>query len=354
MSKARFLEVAFLNFSVFRIGGRGLELESQETSKLKTPMKLGIGIDLGGTNIKAMAFDLELGTELARTTAPTRDGETIGGEPAFAVGVRQVLGELEAKTGETPQAIGLSAPGLSDKAHTCIRFLPNRLEGLENLDWARFFGKPRVAVLNDAHAALMGEIWQGAARGVDEVFMLTLGTGVGGAIVSGGRLLTGQIGRAGHLGHLSLDPHGQPTICGTPGGLEVMVGDCTVKARTSGRFESTRQLVEAMQDGDAEAQGWWDDVLTNLAAGLTGLINVLDPEVIILGGGITKAGDALFGPLEDGLAKIEWRPNGHQVKIKPAELGEVAGCYGAVYFAQSFSDDGASPVSAGSKRILTD
>ncbi|MEM1296514.1 MAG: ROK family protein [Verrucomicrobiota bacterium] len=295
-------------------------------------MKLGIGIDLGGTNIKAMAFDLELGTEVARTTGPTRDGESIDGEPAFAVGVRQVLDELHEKAAETASVVGLSAPGLSDKAHTCIRFLPNRLDGLENLDWAAFLGLPRVAVLNDAHSALMGEIWQGAARGVDEVFLLTLGTGVGGAIVSGGRLMTGNIGRAGHLGHISLDPDGEPTICGTPGGLEVLVGDCTVGKRTNGRFDSTRVLVEAMLAGDAEAKTYWDETLKHLAVGIAGLINVLDPEMIILGGGISKAGDALFGPLEEKLAKIEWRPNHHKVKIKPAELGEGAGCYGAVHF----------------------
>lgn len=299
-------------------------------------MKLGLGIDLGGSNIKAMAFDLELGDEIARATAPTRDGEkSENGQPAFAVGVQQLLAQLEAETGSTATTIGLSAPGLADKTHTSIRFMPGRLEGLENLDWAQLLGRQRVAVLNDAHAALMGEIWRGAARGVDDVFMLTLGTGVGGAIVAGGRLITGHIGRAGHLGHISLDPDGPPDITNTPGSLEDKIGDCTILERTNGRFKSTQELVEAARSGDAEAAGWWSDVIKNLAAGLAGLIDVLDPEMIVLGGGISNAGRALFDPLEEKLAEFEWRPNNHRVKVRPAELGPWAGCYGSVHFANS-------------------
>lgn len=297
-------------------------------------MKLGIGIDLGGTNIKAMAFDLELGDEIARATTPTRDGGTENGIPAFAAGVQQLLNQLESETGETATAIGLSAPGLADKEHTCIRFMPGRLEGLENHLWRDQLGRERVVVLNDAHAALMGEVWQGAARGVDDVFMLTLGTGVGGAIVSGGRLLTGHIGRAGHLGHISLDPDGPLDITNTPGSLEDKIGDCTIEERTYGRFKSTRELVEEARAGDAAAEVWWAAVIKNLAVALTGLIDVLDPEVIVLGGGISKAGSALFEPLEAQLHRVEWRPNGHQVKIRTAELGEWAGCYGSVHFAR--------------------
>jgi glucokinase len=212
--------------------------------------------------------------------------------------------------------------------------MPGRLEGLENHVWQEQLGRDRVVVLNDAHAALMGEVWQGAARGVDDVFMLTLGTGVGGAIVSGGRLLTGHIGRAGHLGHISLDPDGELGITNTPGSLEDKIGDCTIEKRTYGRFSSTRDLVEEAIAGEDAPQVWWADVIKNLAVGLTGLIDVLDPEVIVLGGGISKAGSTLFDPLEAHLHRIEWRPNGHQVKIRTAELGEWAGCYGCAHFAQ--------------------
>ena len=297
-------------------------------------MKLGIGIDLGGTNIKAMALDLELGDEIARADAPTRDGEFIDGKPAFAVEAQQLLARLESKVGETATVVGLSAPGLADKAHTCIRFMPGRIAGIENLVWSEHFGREHVAVLNDAHAALMGEIWQGAARGVDDGFMLTLGTGVGGAIVAGGRLITGHIGRAGHLGHISLNPDGPLDIANTPGSMEDKIGNCTIQERTGGRFTTTHALVEAAQNGDSQAQQWWGDVIKSLAAGLAGLIDVLDPEMIVIGGGISKAGPMLFDPLAELLDRFEWRPNNHQVKIRPAKLGEWAGSYGSVYFAQ--------------------
>jgi len=301
-------------------------------------MKLGIGIDLGGTNIKGIAFDLESDKELARTSHPTRDGECIDNVPAWAAGVKQVLRDLEEQTGASADVVGLSAPGLADRKHICIRFMPGRLEGLEDFEWAPYLER-KTLVLNDAHAALMGEIWKGAATGVDDVFMLTLGTGVGGAIVSGGKLLTGHIGRAGHLGHISLDSAGGGDICGTPGSLEDKIGDCTIWHRTSGRFSSTQELVEAVKNQqDNDARIWWDRTMTDLAAGLASLINILDPEIILLGGGISKAGDVIFAPLEEKLASFEWRPNGQRVTIKCAELGEWAGCYGAVHFADRQSE----------------
>ncbi|NIP92572.1 MAG: ROK family protein, partial [Akkermansiaceae bacterium] len=98
---------------------------------------------------------------------------------------------------------------------------------LEGLEWPEALGR-RAAVLNDAHAALMGEIWQGAAAGVRDVILLTLGTGVGGAIVTDGRLLRGHTGKGGHLGHVSLDFLGKPDICGIPGALEDMIGNHNV------------------------------------------------------------------------------------------------------------------------------
>ncbi len=305
-------------------------------------MKLGIGIDLGGTNIKGAAFDLDLGEEIARATVPTRDGEFDDGVPAWAAGVREVLLQLEAKAGSESSVVGLSAPGLADRNHEAIRFMPGRLEGLEDFAWGTYLQRP-TTVLNDAHAALIGEIWKGAAKDVADVFLLTLGTGVGGAIVSGGQLITGHLGRAGHLGHISLDPNGQGDICGTPGSLEDRIGDCTIRHRTKGRFKSTEELVEAARSHDNDARIWWDATVTDLAAGIAGLINVLDPELILLGGGIAKAGAVLFEPLEEKLASFEWRPNDHRVKIRGVELGEWAGCYGAVHFADTQPSSPAKP-----------
>src|SRR6185369_6832421 len=111
------------------------------------------------------------------------------------------------------------------------------LDGLEGFDWSALLDRD-VPVLEDAKAALLGEVWQGAAAGCQNAIMLTLGTGVGGAIFSDGRLLMGQIGRAGNLGHISLNVDQAPDVAGMPGSLENAIGDCTVKQRSNNKFNS--------------------------------------------------------------------------------------------------------------------
>src|SRR5262249_7710832 len=156
-----------------------------------------------------------------------------------------------------------------------------------------------------------------------------LGTGVGGAALVDGHLLRGHIGRAGHFGHTSLDPAGAPDVARAPGSLENAIGDCTILARSGGRFSSTKKLVAASNAGDADAQRVWLKSVQALAAGIASLINVLDPEVVVIGGGIAGAKAALFRPLEEFLAGFEWRPGGHRARIVPAKLGDRAGAFGA-------------------------
>ncbi|MGH7947475.1 MAG: ROK family protein, partial [Opitutaceae bacterium] len=210
-----------------------------------------------------------------------------------------------------------------------IAHLPGKLYGVEGLEWAKALrGNRRVTVLNDAHAALPGEAWVGAARDRQDVVLITLGTGVGGAVMTEGRLLRGMMGRAGHLGHMSLDVAGPRSIVGMPGAVEVMVGDCTVRERTGGKFNSTADLIAAHLAGDASATGAWLRSVRALACAVASYINLFDPEIIVLGGGIAKAGEALFAPLRSELERIEWRPGGHAVPVVPATLGEWAGAVG--------------------------
>jgi glucokinase len=189
-------------------------------------------------------------------------------------------------------------------------------------------------VLNDAHAALLGEVWQGAAKGYRNVILLTLGTGVGGAVLVEGRLFKGHIGRAGHLGHVSVNADGLPDIVNTPGSLEQMIGNYNLAERSQGRFTSTRKLVEAHLAGDAEATSIWLRSIRYLAAALASFINSFDPEIVIIGGGIAQAGSALFDPLGRELDRFEWRPMGHHVPVIAAALGEKAGAIGAAYHAR--------------------
>lgn len=289
-----------------------------------------IGIDLGGTNIKAALVDTESARVLATLSRPTRDGELEGDVPHFALTVREIVAEFEAQAGAELR-VGLSAPGLANPNGRCIDWMPGRMHGLEGFEWPGFLGRD-CRVLNDAHAALLGEVWAGAVKDCQDAFMLTLGTGVGGAIYSGGRLLRGKIGRAGHLGHITLDVNAPCDVFGTPGSLETMIGNQTIGVRGRGRYATTHDLINAYAAGDIEATQIWLESVRQLAAGVASLINILDPDCVIIGGGIaTGAGERLFNPLADFLDDYEWRPGGHQARIVPALLGDSAGCLGSVF-----------------------
>src|SRR5258705_7213646 len=291
------------------------------------PETYALGIDLGGSSIKAIAVT-PVGAVLSRHNIEFDPAQNMEWAEIIRVLVHQVQRERDAPAA----GIGLSAPGLAAADGRSIACMPERLQGLEGLDWTEFLGgsKP-VPVLNDAHAALLGEVWVGAARGFQNVIMLTLGTGVGGAAMVDGRLLRGHIGRAGHLGHSSLDPDGPPDCAGTPGSLEVAIGNCTIQERSGGRFHTTHELIAAHLKSDAEASEIWLKSVKALAAGICSFINVLDPEAVIVGGGIARAGAALFGPLQRFLERMEWRPDGHRARILPAQLGELAGAFGAAH-----------------------
>ncbi|MGY8643342.1 MAG: ROK family protein [Verrucomicrobiales bacterium] len=292
-------------------------------------MKTGIGIDLGGTQIKGAVFNLDSGEIIEKKIVPSLDGETIDYDPAFLVQVRKLIAELG---GEKAHHIGVSAPGMANKEATAISYLPERLDGIEGLIWSDEIGRT-VSVINDAHAALKGEVWQGSAKECRDVIFLTLGTGVGGAVICDGKLLRGSIGRAGHLGHIPIDFRKDGDICGMPGSLEDFVGNHNISERSEGKFESTHLLVTALADGDPDAERVWEESMRALAAGIAGLINIFDPEAVIIGGGISAAWFEIEFRLKRFLEDFEWRPDGHQVPVRKAELGEWAGVYGAMAFA---------------------
>jgi glucokinase len=286
-----------------------------------------IGFDIGATNIKAVAVSPS-GQFLRSDYFESGDATA-----EWLARVKQHAVEIERSQGKA-RWIGIAAPGLAAKDGRSIAWMQGRLAGVEGLDWTKHLGREHlVPVLNDAHAALLGELWRGAAVGARDAVLLTLGTGVGGAIVCDGRLLRGHLGRAGHLGHLSLDPAGSPDIVGAPGSIEDAIGDHTVHRRTGGRFRSTEALVAAHRAGNADASRTWLASVKSLAAAIASIINAVDPEVVILGGGIARAGDALFDPLRRYLDDFEWRPGGEAVRVIPAALGEQAGAIGAAWHA---------------------
>jgi glucokinase len=294
------------------------------------------GIDIGGTMIKATACDPLSGEVMFRRAEPTRDGEYREGVPAWVWTARQFVLESKERIGCAAAVVGISCPGLAAADHRSIAIMPGRLQGLERLDWPDVFGREgEVSVVNDAQAALLGEVWQGAARGMRNVILVTLGTGVGGAILSDGWLLHGHNHRAGHIGHISLDPRGLPDITGIPGSLEDAIGEESLHARSGGRFATTPELLRAAENGDEAAAVTWQTSVRALGCALASLINVVDPEAIVIGGGIAACGRALMEPLQQVLDEVEWRPTGQAVRVLMAELGEWAGAIGAAWFAHA-------------------
>ena len=126
-----------------------------------------------------------------------------------------------------------------------------------------------------------------------------------------------------------------PDICGIPGALEDVIGNHNVGSRSGGKFASTRELVAALQEGDAVAVETWERSVKGLAVAIASYVNVLDPEIVLIGGGISQAWEEIEPRLSKWMDEFEWRPGGGQVEIRRAALGEWAGTYGAAYFAQT-------------------
>jgi glucokinase len=299
--------------------------------------EITIGVDLGGTRIKAVAIDRS-GNLLHQYYQPTNDGI----ESMWKEAVYTAVHEMKSKIKNAGSWIGISAPGLPNATNSAISYMPGRLQGLENFDWSAFL-HTKTFVLNDAISAMVAEARVGAAKNRKNVVMLTLGTGVGGAILIDGKPYQGSFNKAGHIGHMVIDSDGEPDIIGIPGSLEDAIGNCSIEKRTSGKFSSTQQLLEAFRKGDEFAAKIWLTSVKKLAIALASLTNILSPEMIILGGGITEAGSDLFEPLNEWMSRYEWRTGGNKTKIVKAQLGDLAGAVGAACFAK---ENGNQPTSS--------
>lgn len=285
-----------------------------------------IGLDLGGTRIKSVAVDSS-GTILHQSYRPTDDGNDQVWKQSVASSIEEIITAL----GQDP-IVGISAPGLPNAENSCISFMPGRLQGLEQFNWSDYLQRKTV-VINDAVAALMAEARFGACRTAKNAVMLTLGTGVGGAILIDGKPYQGEFNKAGHIGHMVIDDEGEQDVTGMPGSLEECIGNCTILKRSSGRFSSTQALLEAYRKNDSQAADIWLKSVRQLALGIASISNILSPECVVLGGGITEAGEDLFQPLERFLEIYEWRPGGARTQIRKADHGDLSGAIGAAAFA---------------------
>ena len=306
-----------------------------------------IGIDLGGTNLRVAAFRPD-GTMLEKIGAPTNI--SLGRDhlmEAIVSGVRTVA---DKHSGEKLLGIGIGVPGFILLEKGIITKSPN-LPGLENYPMRDELQKRlgcAVILENDANAASLGEKWMGAGREFDDLVLLTLGTGIGGGIISEGKVLHGYLGMAGELGHITVEPYnGAPCGCGNFGCLEVhasataivrmaedivRAGRSKLLAANAGHLTSALVYESAMQ-GDAEARGIFERMGRALGLGLSILINTFNFPLYLLSGGVLAAWD-LFAPVmieETRKRSLTFRST--DTKIEKAQLGDVAGLYGAARLA---------------------
>jgi len=286
-----------------------------------------IGIDLGGTRIKGVLVDAA-GNLVHQLYTPTNDA----GDGSWKDAVAQTFQELKDKAGGRAWVAGLSAPGIPDEGNTSIRVMPGRLQGLEGFVWGDLFGHP-CTVVNDAIAALAAEARFGTAKGVRHAVLLTLGTGVGGAVLIDGKIHQGMFQKAGNAGHITVDHDGERDITGMAGSLEDAIGNCSIEKRSLGRYHSTHDLLEAHRAGNGFARWVWLSSVRKLAIGIASIGNLISPELVVIGGGITEAGSDLFSPLNEFLDLYEWRPGGTGLRIEKAAFGDLAGAIGAAGFA---------------------
>lgn len=287
-----------------------------------------IGIDLGGTNIKGVLVDGN-GHILKALQMQTSEKD----EQHWKKNIKTLMQTMQENHGLSGIPVGLSAPGLAGTKNDRIVLMPGRLSGLEQFVWSDYLETP-TWVLNDAHAAMMAETAFGAGKGYSNVVMLTLGTGVGGGVMINGELYQGLLSRAGHAGHISLNADSDTRdITNIPGSLEDAIGDCTIEQRSFGKFKSTTDLLLATKHGDQLAIYTWLHSVKKLAVALCSIINILSPEIIILGGGISRAGKDLFDPLASFMNIFEWLHSDTRTPVVQAVFDEYSGAVGAAGFA---------------------
>ncbi|MFA5645127.1 MAG: ROK family protein [Candidatus Ratteibacteria bacterium] len=301
-------------------------------------MRRAIGLDLGGTYIKA-GLVAEDGTLLKKGQFPSC-AET-GSQKEVLSQMKQVI---ESFWEEGLTGIGIGTPGVVRNDGTVFDS-PN-LPDWDNLPLKQIFEEifpVPVIVENDASSITWGEYLFGAGQGCKSIICLTLGTGVGGGIVQEGKLLRGGTYSAVELGHITVDFQGPQCKCGSIGCIESFVGRDYLVARATDQMRQGKKtilttlsggdyttitpklLAEAAHQGDPFAISLWHDTGVALGAHLTGMVNLINPDKIILGGGIAQAGEILFEPVRHTIQSRAMKRLGQYVEVVPCQLGSNAG-----------------------------
>ena len=285
-----------------------------------------IGVDIGGTSIKLGRFT-EAGETLQTLTIPTPQPST---PKNVLQAVKRSIHQLD--PAHTAQAIGLGIPGPADPAGRIARLAIN-LENwvdVQAADWIEsHLGKP-CAIANDANCAGLGESWRGAGRLFSDFILLTLGTGVGGAIVLSNQLFTGSGGAAGELGSISFNPDGHPCNSGNRGSLEQQLSISAIVRRTGHTPEELSKLAYL---GDLDALAFWKTYGRDLGIAAASLIYILTPEAIVIGGGISASSEYFFPAALKEIHDRVNAPSRGTVQLLRAKCGNWAGSIGAARLA---------------------
>jgi glucokinase len=311
-----------------------------------------VGVDLGGTSINVGVVPFDGGTVLGMRSLSTEAQR--GAKFVVDRMVKMIRDSIKdaRREGDIPEdgfvGIGVGSPGPLDRETGTVLETPN-------LGWRNFPLRDLIAnrmgldtVLdNDANAAALGESWMGAGRNVETMVQVTLGTGIGGGIVLDGKVYHGTSDVAGEIGHMTIDSTGRKCNCGNYGCLEAYASGPAIAARaveglTAGSASLLPELVdgkldritaetvsEAIVAGDLYAKEVMHETAKFLGTGLANLINVLNPEMIVISGGVTRAGDHLFEPLRAEVRRRAFREAYEACQIVSSELGDMAGVIGA-------------------------
>lgn len=293
-----------------------------------------IGLDLGGTNLRAAAID-NSGKILDRRATDTN---TSAGREAMLGHMVKAISELRAACGATGLAgIGIGVPGFILLKEGIIRNSNNLvcLEDFPIRDEIEHRLGARVILENDANAAALGEKWMGAGRDVDDLVMLTLGTGIGGGIISGGRVIHGYLGMAGELGHLTVVPNGNPCGCGNQGCLEKHASATALSAMANmlhlGDNLSAREIYDLAAGGNEKARWIFTIMGQALGVALATLVNTFNFPLYLLSGGILPAWDFFAPPMFEEVRRRSFTFRSTDTRIEKATLGNEAGLFGAAF-----------------------
>lgn len=301
---------------------------------MNTAPEFSIGLDLGGTNLRAAAVG--------------RDGrmlDSISGSTAYSAGREAIIGDmvtaiatLRARWGTAKLAgIGVAVPGFILLEEGVIGN-SNNLASLENFPIRDELSRrleTQVILENDANAAAMGEKWIGAGRDVEDLVLLTLGTGIGGGIVSNGKVLHGFLGMAGELGHITVVPNGNPCGCGNRGCVEKHASATAVTAMAKlfglGDSLSAREVYDLAQAGDEKARTIFTAMGEALGIAMAMLVNTFNFPLYLLSGGLLGAWDLFAPAMLEETRRRSFTFRATNTRIEKAQLGNEAGLFGAAY-----------------------